>query len=423
MPFLDYVSLFLSLLVAALLCCMLVALGRFSASLRFNAPKASSRLPSGLRAAPIGTTTTPVPPRGTSRVGYLSTQPISTPTMFKQAVKNHNAATPSQVPAASKQQSLAGSFNRPSSAAPKSSTTRPLSTLSGNVTKHNASEARRVSGETRGLKRTSSGLAKALTSQEDAFDYPPLNLSDYENELPPSFHNAMGGKPAPQSPVFFDENDFDSDIDLDVEDPATKTTVTYPTLPSVATGPSRDSGYNSTTPQPGQANKELNSSAPIPWSSSPPEHFEPLATTQKPPQPTKRRHLPWMQNSSQPAMKEEVIPESSRLKKRKQADSTFTATPVKTESKAETYPWNTTQSAIKQQQKNLREANKAVKVNEGNDGDVKDAIKKKKKNTVHRIFLSEEQQHVLNLVVEYKKSVFFTGSAGKCLALQSFVPI
>ncbi len=38
---------------------------------------------------------------------------------------------------------------------------------------------------------------------------------------------------------------------------------------------------------------------------------------------------------------------------------------------------------------------------------------KKKKNTVHRIFLSEEQQNVLNLVTEYKKSVFFTGSAGE----------
>ena len=38
--------------------------------------------------------------------------------------------------------------------------------------------------------------------------------------------------------------------------------------------------------------------------------------------------------------------------------------------------------------------------------------KKKKKNTIHKIFLSEEQQNVLNLVTEYKKSVFFTGSAG-----------
>jgi ATP-dependent DNA helicase PIF1 len=43
---------------------------------------------------------------------------------------------------------------------------------------------------------------------------------------------------------------------------------------------------------------------------------------------------------------------------------------------------------------------------------MKEAIKKKKKNTIHKIFLSEEQQNVLNLVAEYKKSVFFTGSAG-----------
>jgi ATP-dependent DNA helicase PIF1 len=46
--------------------------------------------------------------------------------------------------------------------------------------------------------------------------------------------------------------------------------------------------------------------------------------------------------------------------------------------------------------------------------DLQEAMKKKKRtNTVHRIFLSEEQQNVLNLVTEYKKSVFFTGSAGK----------
>jgi ATP-dependent DNA helicase PIF1 len=411
MPLLDYVSLFLSSLVALLLCCMLVALGRFSASLRFSPPKASSRLPSQLRAATFGTAS-PSP----RTLGRLSIRPLSTAAMFQQALQTHNAGMPSQTPIATKQQSLATTFNRPS-AASKPSGARPLSTLSGNTSKHNVAHERRLTGQAHGIKRTSSGLAKALGSQEDAFDYPSLNISDYENDVHSSFHNNNNaGKSAPQNPVFFDADDFDSDIDLDVEDPATKATVRYPTLPSLATGRSRDSAYSSATPQPASVKNEPNSSAPIPWSSSPPEHFEPMATARKPPEPTKRRTLPWLQKTSQTAVREEPEPESSRPSKRRstEATSAVKATPVKKEIKSE-YPWNTTQSALKLQQKNLRDAHKAIKATEANDEDVKEAIRKKKKNTVHRIFLSEEQQHVLNLVVEYKKSVFFTGSAGKWL--------
>jgi len=406
MPLLDYISLFLSSLVALLLCCMLVALGRFSASLRFSAPKPSSRLPSQLRAATFGAASP-----SSRTLGRLSTRPHSAAAMFKQAVKNHNAVTPSPAPAATKQQSLATTLNRPS-AAPKSSSTRPLSTVSGNTAKHNTTHEWRPSGQAHGIKRTSSGLAKVLGYQEDAFDYPSLNISDYENDVPSSFHNNTGGMPAAQNPVFFDADDFDSDIDLDVEDPATKATVRYPALPSLANGSSRDSAYNSATPQSAGVKNEPNSSAPIPWSSSPAEHFQPISTAQKPLEPTKRRTLPWLQKSSQPAVREELEPESSRPRKRRSIEaSAVKATPIKKEVKSE-YPWNTTQSALKQQQKNLRDAHKAIKATEANEEDVKEAIKKKKKNSVHRIFLSEEQQHVLNLVVESKKSVFFTGSAG-----------
>ena len=97
--------------------------------------------------------------------------------------------------------------------------------------------------------------------------------------------------------------------------------------------------------------------------------------------------------------------EAIRPKKRRSPEAPLTATPAPKASKPE-YPWNTTQSAIKLQQKTLREANKKAVA-------AKAAIKRKKKNTLHRIFLSEEQQHVLNMVVENKNSVFFTGSAGK----------
>ena len=71
--------------------------------------------------------------------------------------------------------------------------------------------------------------------------------------------------------------------------------------------------------------------------------------------------------------------------------------------------WDKTASAVKEQQKNLRAQNKKLDAAaEGSSG-----VSKKKKSEVNRIFLSDEQQHVLDLVTEHKKNVFFTGSAGK----------
>lgn len=75
------------------------------------------------------------------------------------------------------------------------------------------------------------------------------------------------------------------------------------------------------------------------------------------------------------------------------------------------YPWNTTASAIKEQQKKHREeSKKAVKKHAGTDESI--AAAKSNNKRPARVFLSEEQQHVLDLVIEQKKSVFFTGSAG-----------
>lgn len=338
--------------------------------------------------------------------------------MFKAAVKSHSAAAPSQTPTLAtqqKQQSIAGAF-KGCQGAQRPNGTRPLSTLSGNVPTHNPE--RRNSGHAHGIKRTSSGLAKALAPQEDAFGHPSLSISDFENDAPSSFYNNRTGQSVPLSAVLFDENDFDSDIDLDVEDPATKTTVQYPTLSHTSTV---DSAYQSATAQTTPVTKqEHKSSQPIPWSSSPPEHFKAPPKSQQIPVPTKRSTLPWLQNASQrkteaiaEAVQEEQ--ETIRSRKRRSTEAPVTATPAPKASKPD-YPWNTTQSAIKQQQKTLREAHKkavAAKVNDGTDEDVKAAIERKKKTAVHRIFLSEEQQNVLNIVVENKKSVFFTGSAGK----------
>ncbi|KAH0252343.1 hypothetical protein KCU71_g22989, partial [Aureobasidium melanogenum] len=168
------------------------------------------------------------------------------------------------------------------------------------------------------------------------------------------------------------------------------------------------------------------------WSSSPTEHLNPSlnasslsrfayntsngpsAPRMQPP-PTsvktepaaasKRRTLPWLkQETSQPEQALHSIPPS----KKRVVDST----PVQT-SKKSALPWNTTASAIKEQKTSLREINKKKsKFNEPSDEVIQKAKVKSRKNMVARVFLSDEQQHVLDLIAEKKKAVFFTGAAG-----------
>lgn len=92
--------------------------------------------------------------------------------------------------------------------------------------------------------------------------------------------------------------------------------------------------------------------------------------------------------------------------------STF-ATPASKEPKKSQYPWNTTASAVKEQQRQHREQNKKhMKKIDGDDGSTHPTKMKSRKDDMAKIFLSDEQKHVLALVIEHKKSVFFTGSAG-----------
>lgn len=86
-------------------------------------------------------------------------------------------------------------------------------------------------------------------------------------------------------------------------------------------------------------------------------------------------------------------------------------TPLPKDKTKSPYPWNKTASAVREEQKRFRQGHKKlVKDNEG--GSEKPNMKKKGRETVAKVFLSDEQRSVLNLVAEQKKSVFFTGSAG-----------
>lgn len=292
-------------------------------------------------------------------------------------------------------------------------------------------------------------------------------------------------------PIFFDENDFEDDenIDLDADD-------------SPIASRSMSSGASSSTLLPDLPQKKSTtpetpvSSTPLPWSSSPLSHHQmppPKARLQTAVTANtfKRRTLPWVEDekkadqarreksdrlcedltggvpptSSEQAILDQkkerrerklldrqcerltggqrdpqnlteseqglegyrqsmlkrgvpdwVVDKAVQGKKRKteatQGTSGEAYTPLPKDKASSLYPWNTTASAVKEEQKRLRQDNKKlVKYNEG--GSEKSSIKKKRKGeTVAKVFLSDEQKLVLNLVAEQKRSVFFTGSAG-----------
>lgn len=216
--------------------------------------------------------------------------------------------------------------------------------------------------------------------------------------------------------LYFDENDFDDDIDLD-EDPmlgikypslvpknqSSRQSVQYPELPPLPLPASR----SQTSPS------KITSSAPLPWSSSPIAHrvvpsirndysrenvqSEKIDLTQETPaRPSKRRNLPW--DNVQAAK-----PQTPQVQSR----TSTTVNPP---------PWNSTASAIKQEQTALRQRNaqsKKAAAAKQTGANAKKLLKGKTNQAKFaRVFLSDEQKSVLDLVSEQKQSVFFTGSAG-----------
>lgn len=210
------------------------------------------------------------------------------------------------------------------------------------------------------------------------------------------------------SAVYFDENDFDDDDDLDFEEPdpfIPPPKIVRPSAQGQETNGSSSSNdisksKSSAAPKesevitlsddsmdvkypelPPVPNEQVppSSSIQYPWSSSPPHHFL---------EPASRRTIPWLQN------REPAPPPEPQYKKPE--------TPVRPKPKS-TAPWNKTASAIKEEQKELRR--QAKKSQKGEQ-------KHKPKSKLASLFLSDEQRHVLDAVVQGGKSIFFTGSAG-----------
>ena len=193
-------------------------------------------------------------------------------------------------------------------------------------------------------------------------------------------------------PVFFDENDFENDADIDLD------AIDSP-IPALSHTLLPDPPQKKSTPP-----QTSLSSTPLPWSSSPPTHNQ-----MAPPKPQaqtatantyKRRTLPWVEDAKKA--------DHAQAEKRKR-DTAFTPLPKdKTNSP---FPWNETASAVKEEQKRLRKGHKKLS-KDVEAGSEPSNMKKKGRSAVPKVFLSDEQMSVLKLVAEQKKSVFFTGSAG-----------
>ncbi|KIW00204.1 uncharacterized protein PV09_08244 [Verruconis gallopava] len=369
--------------------------------------------------------------------------------------------------------------------------TRPLGIGTGNVL-HRPTLNRPISSSTSatGLKRSASGLAKAL-SFGDGFELPGEEVNSKCNPIvidspkKTSTGRCQGGTTDNGVGVYFDENDFDSDLDFDieVEDPGRKGQVKYPELSPERTSARPTSRLNlspstnrkqesvstsvwntsfeqdqqaippSAQKTPGSNLRSTPASQQFPWSSSPLEHYNSKEQPKKmplwdpnavgaedsqscrqaeissskaakatyrsdgryqkapaiatideegmmdeEPRPVKRRTIPWAQKREG---EEGEYPVSEGGE----------TTPASR--KSSTLPWNTSASAIKAQQKQLRQANKKlIKEHEPSPAERSAALTARKSKQLHTVFLSEEQKHVLDLVTEKKQSVFFTGSAG-----------
>ena len=227
--------------------------------------------------------------------------------------------------------------------------------------------------------------------------------------------------------VEFDENDFEDDNEIDFnEEFSTARENLALDSPSNTLPPSvsaKDIGPSKTPA----------SSAPIPWSSSPPTHLEkpsakdplPELKPGNPAHTAKRRHLPWIEeekmqkngdvadNGPRPPQKKPPPHVQAAIDRtRHQETGAGIATTPKPKVQSDSpYLWNKTASAVKQEQKKLRQGHKKL-VKDGIEGGDARKQAKNKKDSVARVFLSDEQKQVLDLVAEKKKSVFFTGSAG-----------
>lgn len=210
--------------------------------------------------------------------------------------------------------------------------------------------------------------------------------------------------------VFFCENDFsdDDELDLDFKAPSA-----LPVLPTAT--PSKPSNDNMPPPPTSQASK------PIDWSSSPVSHFLPPTRTTSVTSTTTNGSLKRESSGDKdlvdvPALKKakkRVLPAHFKQQEPEEDEEDHVA---KTPANKRKEFWNPTASAVKEQKKQFRNQRQQEQPTANNDlsmdevQEITTSHSKAKGNFA--ISLSEEQRHVLDLVVNNNQSVFFTGAAG-----------
>lgn len=215
--------------------------------------------------------------------------------------------------------------------------------------------------------------------------------------------------PKAKTDVFFAEDDFSDDDDLDLDFKA-PTAVS----PSKVTSISKFTAPKENIPPP-------SSEQPIPWSSSPASHFLP---------PQQRRTESQISAGSDSSLKRESFGDDDcfetpapKKPKKRVLPSAWKAEDKVTQQKLETPAgkaqargiWDPSASAVKEQkkllknQRNVKRDEPEMRAVQGGLMARETAVELPRSDT---IALSSEQRHVLDLVVEQGQSVFFTGPAG-----------
>ena len=251
--------------------------------------------------------------------------------------------------------------------------------------------------------------------------------------------------------VYFDENDFDDDIDLSLDFDVDEPLIPQDLKAAVGCIPPSSNPMLPKLAPTTQVQDVPDSSAPLPWSSSPARHVQPMAAPRRPTgkvfsqetvskmntastrtislittsasvkqvqqksvsEEKPKRRLPWLHQSEEVHAEEE--PEAKRPRGRKPREPRQTREAPETPQKGPSMPWDTTASAAKavRQEFKVKTAFQKRSISSKAEGVVLEkVIKKQKEDRLHSIFLSEEQQRVIDLVLNSKNSVFFTGSAG-----------
>ena len=276
-------------------------------------------------------------------------------------------------------------------------------------------------------------------SNDTAFqeNSPPLGVPSMSSSIMNSLHAA----------VYFDENDFDDDIDLSLD-----FNVDEPLIPQdlKAAAAYIPPSSNPALHKPARTTQEKDapgSSAPLPWSSSPVRHVQPMAAPRRPtgkvfsqeavsqmnaastrtissiatsasvkqvqhksvPGEKPKRRLPWLHQSEEVHAEEE--PEAKRSRGRKPREPGKPPLAPETPHKRPSMPWDTTASAAKVARQDFKGKTRSIS-SKAEGAELENVIRKQQEERLHSIFLSEEQQRVIDLVTLSETSVFFTGSAG-----------